>query len=370
MIATSLISWLYRHLAKPIFFTQDPEGVHDQIIKVGDFLGRHKATRSLVKYIFSYKNQALEQELLGIHFSNPIGLTAGFDKNGELTQILPSVGFGFEEVGSVTGEYCEGNPKPRLWRLPKSKGLVVYYGLKNDGADIISKRLKPLKFEIPVGINIAKTNNQETTDELSSIADYVKGMLAFLEIGDYFTVNISCPNAFGGEPFTTPERLESLLAELDKIEHKKPIFLKLPVDLTLSEVDALIMVATRHKIHGLIAANLTKNRTGSTINQAELKSAGKGGISGRPTFDKSNELISHLYMNYGSKFLIIGSGGIFSAEDAYEKIKRGASLLQLATGMIFEGPQLIGEINRGLVKLLKKDGYKNIGEAIGINNNY
>ena len=365
MFATRFHRSAYTHLAKPIFFRRDPESVHDAVVRFGKTLGRVTLTRRAVAFLFHYAHNMLEQDILGIHFENPIGLTAGFDKNAELTRIVPAVGFGFAEVGSITGEPCEGNPKPRLWRLPKSQGLMVYYGLKNDGCEAIARRLAGERFEIPIGISVAKTNSPATVDVQTGIADYHKAFKTLEPHADYLTVNISCPNAFGGEPFTAPERLEMLLSNLDTIQTAKPVFLKLPVDLGNTSMDALVAVAERHRVHGLILANLTKRRDHPTIDQTEVHGLDRGGISGKPMYDLANELLTHLFQTVGSRFVLIGSGGVFSAEDAYEKIRRGASLIQLATGMIFQGPQLIGEINRGLVALLKRDGFSHIREAIG-----
>ncbi len=365
MFATAIEHWGYQHIAKPFFFRRDPEAVHDRICAVGKQLGRFAVTRSLVRTFFCYQNPMLVQTIRGIRFPNPIGLTAGFDKNAELTQIMPAVGFGFEEIGSVTGEPCEGNPKPRLWRLPKSKGLVVYYGLKNDGCEAIASRLRGRQFEIPIGTSIARTNNPETVPIEAGVADYVKAFRAFVDIGAYFTLNVSCPNTCGGEPFTMPDRLEQLLAALDPIHTCKPVFLKLPADLAHEELDELMAVAGRHRVHGLIISNLTKRRDRPTIDQTEIQGLDKGGISGRPMFDPSNDLIAHAYRRINRHFILIGSGGVFSAEDAYKKIQCGASFVQLATGMIFEGPQLIGHINRGLVRLLKRDGFSSVSQAVG-----
>ncbi|MBI2550949.1 quinone-dependent dihydroorotate dehydrogenase [Candidatus Uhrbacteria bacterium] len=365
MIASNITRSLYRHLAKPYFFARDPEMIHDRMTDLGKRLGRYRVTRDLVSSFLSYQHPSLAQTILGIPFKNPIGLAAGFDKNAELTNIIPSVGFGFEEVGSITGEPCDGNAKPRLWRLPASKGLLVHYGLKNDGCETIASRLRGKTFSAPLGTSIAKTNSPCTVDVEAGIADYEKAFRALSSIGDYFTINISCPNAFGGEPFTDPARLDLLLNRLDTIETKKPIFLKLPADLPLETIDQLIAITDKHRVHGLIAANLTKKHDASTINQTEIFGKEKGGISGKPVEDLSNALISHLYQTARSRYILIGCGGVFSAQDAYEKIRRGASLIQLITGMIFEGPQLIGEINRGLVGLLRRDGYANISQAIG-----
>jgi dihydroorotate dehydrogenase len=365
MFATSFQRWAYRYVAKPVFFRMDPELVHDLMLSFGGFLGNHGWTRRLAKGLYHHENSALEQEILGIRFPNPVGLAAGFDKNAELTQILPAVGFGFEEIGSITGEPCAGNPKPRLWRLPKSRGLVVYYGLKNDGCEAISKRLRGRKFDFPVGVSVAKTNNQATCDTEVGIADYVKAMRTMEGIGDYFAVNVSCPNAFGGKPFSTPEKLDALLTALDKVETAKPIFIKLAVDLSPAELDDLVRVADHHRVHGFILCNLTKRRDIEGLVKGEIAGIESGAISGKVIERDCNELISHLYKTAGSRYKIIGVGGVFSAEDAYEKIRRGTSLVQLITGMIFEGPQLIGEINRGLMGLLRRDGFKNVGEAVG-----
>lgn len=365
MFATSIQRWFYACVVKPLFFQIDPERVHDNVVRFGAALGRVGAARRLTRFLFHYQHPALVQEVLGITFSNPVGLTAGFDKNAELVDIVPAVGFGFAEIGSITGEPCEGNPKPRLWRLPKSRGLVVWYGLKNDGCEAVASRLRDRHFAIPIGTSIARTNSPTTVELEAGIADYVKAFRVFADIGDYMAVNISCPNTCGGEPFTDPLRLDRLLSALDKIATQKPIFLKMPVDITFDELDELVRVSDRHRVHGFIVSNLTKRYDRSAINQDEVRGITRGGISGRPVFDPSNELISHLYRTGGSRYVIIGSGGIFSAEDAYEKIRCGASLVQLATGLIFEGPQLIGEINRGLVQLLHRDKFQNISEAIG-----
>ncbi len=358
-----IIRFLYKNLLKPIFFLIDPEVVHDHISLTGRLLGSNPLTRKITALFFSYSNPALEQEILGIKFANPVGLSAGFDKNARLTNILPSVGFGFAEIGTVTGERCEGNPKPRLWRLKKSKGLVVYYGLKNDGCEKISNRLREQKFTIPIITSIGKTNNQDTSETKTGISDYVKSYRSFVDIGDIFDINISCPNAFGGQPFSDPEKLDKLLLEIDKIPTKKPVFIKMPPDLAENQLDGILRVVEKHKIAGFICTNLTKDRKNKKIIEEEVPE--QGGISGKVVEELANSLIQKIYQKTKRKYIIIGCGGIFSAEDAYKKIKLGASLVQLITGMIFEGPQLIGETNRGLVRLLKRDGYKNISEAIG-----
>jgi dihydroorotate dehydrogenase len=359
----AVIHFLYKGVLKKFFFLQDPETVHDHMVRTGVFLGRHNITRIITRGLFGYQHDALHQTVCGIRFNNPIGLAAGFDKNAQLLDILPSVGFGYEEVGSITGEPCTGNAKPRLWRLKESGSLVVYYGLKNDGAEVLAHRLRRKQFRFPVGISIAKTNCEATCDLHVGVADYVKAYKAFTTIGDYFTINISCPNAFGGQPFTDPVSLEALLSEIDLLPKKKPVFIKFSPDLSKLEVDALLDVVARHKIDGFVISNLTKKRENDQIVDKDIPE--KGGMSGKVVQALSDEMISYVYQKTQGKYVIIGVGGIFTAEDAYTKIKNGASLVQLITGMIFEGPQIISDINRGLVKLLQQDGYTNISQAIG-----
>ena len=362
LLKNTIIGFLYRQIVKRVLFLLDPEKVHDRITTLGQKVGKCQAGRKVTAALFRYAHPSLEQEIRGIHFSNPVGLAAGFDKDALLVDIMPAVGFGFVEVGSVTGEPCAGNPKPRLWRLQKSKSLVVYYGLKNAGCEVIANRLKGRTFEIPVGISVAKTNCRKTVDEEAAIADYAKAYQAFEQIGQYYTINISCPNAFGGQPFTDKEKLARLLGRLSQLPKTKPIFVKLSPDLTNVQIDGILEVAERFGIDGFICTNLTKRRNAAII---EKNIPPHGGLSGRLVWEDSNRLIEYIYRKAGQKFVIIGCGGIFSAEDAYRKIQLGASLVQLVTGMVFMGPQLIGRINYGLVRLLRRDGYRNISDAVG-----
>ena len=360
------VAWLYQRAAKPLLFRQDPELVHDRTGDLAIMFGRHAATRLVVEMAMSYRSPLLVQSIKGISFANPIGLSAGFDKNALQTEFMPALGFGFMEVGSITGQPCAGNDKPRLQRLLKSKSILVHYGLRNDGAEVISTRLKGRSFKIPVGTNIAKTNNQATTDDQVGIADYVKAFKAMSKVGAFFTVNVSCPNTYGGQPFHDPQRLEDLLAALDSIPTKKPVFVKLSPDLSDGQIDAIVFIADRHRVDGFICSNLTKDRQNPNILDVNLNQ--NGGLSGKVVEELSNLLIAKLYRKTAGKYVIVGVGGVFTAADAYRKIRLGASLIELITGMIFQGPQLIGQINRGLVELLKRDGFSNIAEAVGVDN--
>ena len=353
---------MYKKFIRPILFQFNPELVHNLTILAGRFASFTKFSR-LLRILFVHKSKKLEQNILGIKFENPVGLAGGFDKNAYLTDFLPDMGFGFMEIGSITAEPCLGNPKPRLHRLIKNKGIIVNYGLANKGVKEIYNKLKNKNFKIPLGINIAKTNNPSIKGS-KSIDDYFKSFKIIKTLGDYITINISCPNAGDGRSFEDPKLLEPLLKKINKIRAGKIIFIKISSDLEKRNLDKIINLAEKYKISGFIISNLTKKRAG-LMPEDNLKY--NGGVSGKHTANKSNEIIKYVYKKTNRKFLIIGCGGIFSGKDAYEKIKNGATLVQLITGMIFEGPGLIKKINRELVELLEKDKYKNIKQAIGKN---
>jgi dihydroorotate dehydrogenase len=360
-IKDAIVGWLYRKILKPVFFLMDPEKVHDLMIVAGRVLGSNSVTRRLTGLTFGYQNPKLTQKITGLEFKNPIGLAAGFDKEAYLPGILPSVGFGFEEAGSITALPFDGNERPWMWRLPEQQALRINYGLKNSGAANIHNRLKGKKFSFILGISLAKTNSEKTSHVQSGIADYFESYKIFQDVGDYFTINISCPNTCEPSPiFAQAENLDILLAKLFSIPKTKPVFVKLSPDLAEDQLDRILQVGNKHPLDGFICTNLTK------INK--FNHQGKGGFSGKAVEELSNQMLAKVYKFYGGKKIVIGCGGVFSAEDAYKKIRLGASLIQLITGMIFQGPQLIGEINRGLIKLLEKDGYKNISEAIGVDN--
>ncbi|MEK6889279.1 MAG: quinone-dependent dihydroorotate dehydrogenase [Nanoarchaeota archaeon] len=348
--------FIYQKLLKRIFFMFDAELMHKTFIKFGKLLGSNVLTRGFVKLHYNYQNQMLSQKLLGINFENPVGLSAGFDKNGEIISVISDVGFGFSEIGSVTALRCKGNLGKRLARIPEKKSLWVHLGLNNNGCDEIVERLKERKYKIPFGVSIAKTNCEETADDKIGIEDYIYSLKKFseMDIGDYYVLNISCPNAYGGQPFSRVKAYEALLKESDKLKIRKHIFVKISPDLTKKNIDDIIKISEKHKVSGFIVSNLTKKHD-----------MGKGGLSGKVVDEKSDEMLSYIYKKTKGKYILIGVGGIFSAEDAYRKIKLGANLVELITGMIYQGPGLISEINQGLVELLKKERYRNIREAVG-----
>ena len=340
----------YKRIAKPLLFKQHPDGVHRRLVKVAKITQKTPGIRRLPK-LWAYQSPLLEQDLLGIHFKNPVGLSAGFDKNIELAPTITSVGFGFMTGGSITAENCIGNPKPWFHRLPHSKSLVVQAGLFDT---------------MPLAVSVAKTNSRQTVDDETAIADYCHSLTVLEAQGKvaWYEVNISCPNTYGGEPFTSPDRLDRLLSAIDRLHLSRPVMLKMPINKAWGEFRELLEVIVRHDVQGVAIGNLLHDRKGID-KRDKLGSSIPGNLSGKPTRKVSTELIKHTYAEYGDRLVIIGIGGVFSAYDAYTKIRAGASLVALITGMIFEGPQLIGEINAGLEKYLKRDGFSSIHEAIG-----
>lgn len=364
--------FIYVYAAKPFLFIIPPDTIHSSMIRFTSAVGRVPVVRWFVRASFKgRRDERLVQKYHGIEFDSPVGLAAGFDKNGEIVPIISALGFGFGTVGSVTAKRCSGNPRPWFYRLPKTQSLVVNAGLANHGSRVIIKRLKQYKpqaiGQFPVVLSVAKTNSQSVVGIKEGIDDYITTIrrakneksIKIIEL------NISCPNAFGGEPFTTPNRLDRLLTAVDKVDVKQPIYIKMPVDLSWDAFRALLDVIAKHQVVGVTIANLAKDRTKIELKD-ELPNTVKGNLSGKPTWQISNELIRQTYLNYGDKLTIIGLGGIFSAEDAYAKIRLGASLVEIITGMIFCGPQLASEINDGLLKLIERDGYANISQAIGV----
>ncbi len=359
----------YKRALKPLLFRRHPDKVHADIIKLGKLLPGIPGLRSAPK-LWSYQHDALRQQAFGVMFRNPVGLAAGFDKNIEVAQLMRSVGFGFMTGGSVTAERCDGNPHPWFHRLPRDKSLVVFAGLPNHGVAAIARTIEGYTRHIfsgmPLIVSVAKTNNKGAANDAGAIADYCKSFVTLEQTPhiDMYELNISCPNTYGGEPFTTSDRLSKLLHAIDELKLQRPVVIKMPIHLGWESTEALLDVIVRHRIAGVTIGNLMKDRRQATL-QELLPDTIQGSLSGVPTRDASTELIRKTYQKHGDKLVIIGVGGIFSAEDAYAKIRAGATLVELITGMIFEGPQLIGEINHDLVKQLRRDGFTHIHDAIG-----
>jgi dihydroorotate dehydrogenase len=358
---------MYKSLVRPILFRLKPENAHRKVVKLGQCLS-YPLIGNVVGYLYRFDDDVLHSTHFDIHFNNPVGMAAGFDKNGALLGFFPNLGFGYVEMGSVTAEYGEGNPEPRVFRLPEDEAIINRMGLNNDGADAVYERLYGRGIAIPVGVNIAKTHDPEIMGE-RAIEDFCYSFRVLYPVGDYVTINISCPNTEEGKTFEDKAALVELLSAIKETEgafqRKKPVFVKISPDVTYPMLDDILEVSEDHGISGYVIGNTSLKRHGLNTDAAEIERIGKGGLSGKPIKKITTELIDYTYSHLGDPF-IIGVGGIFSGEDAYEKILAGASLFQVYDGLIYEGPGLPKRINRDLAGLLKRDGFTSISEAVGI----
>ena len=333
-------------------------------------MGKIPGLPALTGFFVKVSDPSLSTEVAGINFENPVGMSAGFDHEAQLTQILPSLGAGFESVGTITNKPYEGNAYPRMKRLVKSKSILVNKGFKSEGIDKVLSRLAGYEFRIPVGISIGRTNTNEHNGHDDAIADILE---AFRKVEkskipfSYLELNISCPNLGKEISFYEPERLHHLLAAVFSLNLSKPLFIKMPIILSDEKTKELLDVVLKFPVAAVIFGNLHNNKNNPAFDKKEIEEFGKykGNWSGMPCQSRSDELIRFARIHSKGKLPIIGCGGIFDAKDAYRKIKLGASLVQMATGFVFSGPQLAAEICADLPAMLEKDGFKNIKEAVG-----
>lgn len=307
----------------------------------------------------------LQTTVLGLKFKNPVGMAAGFDKQGEAVEGLHKIGFSFVEIGSVTPEPQPGNPKPRVFRLPEDNAIINRYGFNSDGHDVVWEHLEKLKkknFQGILGVNLGR--NKETKD---AVQDYINGIKKFMDVADYFVINVSSPNTPGLRSLQNKKNLEELLTKINTarelMNSKQPLLLKLAPDLSDSERQdvADVILKKRSKVDGLVLCNTTITRS-NLINSNKEED---GGLSGAPLADISTAIISDMYRRTHGSIPIIGVGGIFSGADAYVKIKAGASLIQLYTSYIYNGPPIVGKIKRELCEILESNGFSSVTDAVG-----
>jgi len=352
---------MYKAIVRPFLFRFNSDLAHESTVCWAEKAASSRSLRWLAKFLYDYQHPSLRQEVTGLEFRNPVGLAAGFDKNGTLAPIMESLGFGFVEVGSITANSSTGNPKPRSFRLPEDQSLINRMGLNNDGAATIVKRLQKLRLSIPLGVNIAKTHDPAIAGE-SALEDYRESLLLARNVADYITLNISCPNTREGKTFEEPETLGRLLDYLDVSSDLTlpPLFLKLSSDLEKEQLRELLAIARSHSISGYVAVNTSNSREGLQCGSDRLREIGNGGLSGRAIRERSNRIIRTIHEETRGEKPIIGVGGIFSADDALEKIRLGATLLQVYTGLIYEGPGLVRSINKGIHSYLERNGLNHI----------
>ena len=342
-------------ILRPFIFNLDPEKAHDLAIKSLKF-------NYLPSQIFEVEDEhMLRTELMGMNFPNPIGLAAGFDKSAEVYNSLLKFGFGFVEVGTVTPLKQFGNPKPRIFRLEDDEAMINRLGFNNDGIAIVKQRIKSNKSNGLLGINIGPNKTSEDQK-----VDFCKGLESFFDLANYVTINISSPNTEGLRDFHEEKKLSELLMALNKIKKKNktniPILLKISPDIKEGYIPEIVNIAIQHSIAGIILTNTTNTNKENLISEFKKEN---GGLSGEPLRKISNKAIKNFYQHLKGKIPIIGVGGINSGKSAYEKIKAGASLLQLYTGLVYKGPSVVKNIKKELIKILKEEGLKNIEEAVG-----
>ena len=342
---------MYKLIIRRFLFLFDPEKVHYFTFSLIRVLCKIPFVSAIFRNLYQLNDKKLERNLFGLHFTNPVGLAAGFDKNAVLYNELANFGFGFIEIGTITPKEQAGNPKKRLFRLKDDEGIINRMGFNNAGVAEAIKNLKKNKHKVIIGGNIGKNTNTNPEDYTSDYLEVFKELHPFV---DYFVLNVSCPNVDSHAKLNDKEYLFELITACQKqnnlFQIKKPILIKIAPDLNNAQLDEIIALVAETKIDGVIASNTSTTRVNLKISNKRLKEIGNGGISGQPIKNQSTKVIKYLSEKSNKSFPIIGVGGIHSAADALEKIEAGADLVQIYTGFIYEGPGLIKKINKALLK--------------------
>ena len=362
---------LYDSIIRPILFRLPAETAHEFALRSLSITLGNKSVRNLVARRFQ-REPFGKLHRFGIEFRNPIGLAAGFDKNGIAAPALSALGFGFIEVGTVTSEPQPGNPRPRIFRLPRDRALINRLGFNNCGAAQLSENIKRGRLDCVLGVNIGKSRRVAIED---AIPDYLATFGAVYEVADYIAINVSSPNTPNLRELQRAGLLSELLTALQErnmelatrfsLSAPRPLLIKIAPDLNEAEIASIVGVALKNGIAGIIATNTTISRDGLQTPPERVNSCGEGGLSGAPLQDRSNEIIALIYRLTGGLLPIVGVGGVFTAQDAWEKIGAGASLIQLYTGFIYDGPSVARHINEGLAAILKRNDFSSFDEAIG-----
>lgn len=363
---------VYRTILRPLLFSLDAEAAHHLVVETCRVAGWIPGVPALAGACLDFSPPELQTQVAGLTFPNPVGLAAGWDKSGRTLRMLDHLGFGFAEIGSISARPSRGNPGKRLFRLPGDRAIVVNYGLPNDGAEVVAQRLAAYRSRRPLGVNLVKTNDGPDAPECSAdeiLEDYVTSAKLVHRQAGYLALNLACPNAKGGmDFFAQPGTIRELLQRLSSLEIKCPAFLKVSPDPNPASIERLLEESEPFSIVSGFQFNLPPGKP-ATISLATPRAVWEnwpGAVSGKPVSQLINACIRETYQRMPrGRFAIIAAGGVFTAEDAWEKIRLGASLVQVYTAMIYEGPGVVKRINRGLCELLKREGMGNASEAVG-----
>ena len=360
---------LYRSLLRPILFRLPPETAHDLALHSLSFapaLSKRLLGRRMMRHNFG------ELRRFGLRFSNPVGLAAGFDKDGVALEALAALGFGFIEAGTVTYHPQPGNERPRLFRLPEDEALVNRAGFNNEGAAALAQRLSQGRPDCVVGVSIGKSKVAPLEE---AVVDHLKSFELVHPVADYVAINVSSPNTLRLRELQRADQLETLLAALQERNRElserseraqpMPLLVKISPDLDEQGLETIVKVAHQTSIAGIIATNTTIERKGLKTPELRVRACGAGGLSGAPLQQRATQVIATLYRLTGGSITVVGSGGIFTAEDAWEKISAGASLVQIYTGFIYQGPGIARSINDGLQEILDREGFRSLDDAVG-----
>ena len=360
---------LYRSLLRPLLFRLPPETAHDLALSSLSLSPKFTQRLLAVRY---QRSPFGSLKRFGLTFSNPVGLAAGFDKNGVALESLAALGFGFIEAGTVTYHAQPGNARPRLFRLPLDKALINRAGFNNQGAAAFVERVKQTRIDCVLGVSIGKSRDVALEE---AVDDYLKSFEIVYPVADYVAINVSSPNTPGLRELQNTDQLDQLLRALqqrnDELAQRAegrgrlPLLVKLAPDLADEALQDIVRIVLKHKVAGLIATNTTVSRDSLRTNQAEVAACGEGGLSGAPLLRRATQVIAKLYTMTEGSLPLIGVGGIFTAEDAWEMISAGASLLQIYTGFIYEGPGIAARINDGLRRIVSSQGFVSFDEAVG-----
>ncbi len=369
------MGFIYKAYVRPVLFQFEPETVHKYAKKAALEISKSEYLLDRMSHHCCMDDERLHTDVFGLDFPNPVGLAAGYDKNGEMIDFLAALGFGYLNIGSVTAKENPGNEGKRAWRLPDDYAALNRYGLNNEGCEKVYARLKGKNFGVPIVINIAKTNDPKITGD-EAIEDYLKSFRKLYSIADIIEINISCPNTSDGRTFEEPENLDNLLYHIKREEDwlicmgKSPIVIKFSPDNDYGKLDEMISVCENYGIDGYTIANASKvweNLKTYRRILDEIRKAGPSGLSGKPIKEKTTRQIAHVYKQTKGKPLK-GCGGIFSANDALDKILSGASLVEFCTGLPYEGPSLPKQISKGILKYMERNGFERISDMVGIEN--